>query len=114
MTTTREKLARLHNRATLHEVIASNGDRRILVCYLETLSKRGLFEAIRRRGERIVASLGLPDDATLTLGGSAKCPRAQIGEWSIRRSGRTQREAIIEGELDYLPQPKGASDAILH
>lgn len=100
-----ERLERLRNCSSAYEVVATHPDgRSVLVCYLCTLSKRGLFEAIRSRGPRLIASLGLPDDVSAILGGVAKRPTAIVGAWSIRLSGRTQRDAIVSGaELPYLP-----------
>jgi len=100
------KLARIQNYRTRYEVIAEMPGRApMLVCYLSSLSRHGLLEAMRGRSERIIKALGIGPDDTITFAGSTQTrPQAQIGAWTIRLSGRTQRDAIIAGEHPYLPE----------
>jgi hypothetical protein len=99
------KLARLHNRRTAYELVAVNGDQRVLVCYSVERSRNAMFRACCKRGEALVA-----------LTGAERCTFAKrsadglsMGAWSIRFSGRTQRECYIEGELPYIGNLVGAA-----
>jgi hypothetical protein len=94
---TEEKLARLKNRSTRYESVLTNGtDRKFLVLYTAQHSHRGLIAAIRQRYDAILAKTGgeLPH--------AAKAGQKFTGnEWLCSFSGRTQREAIIEGQLPF-------------
>jgi hypothetical protein len=95
--TTEEKLARLKNRNTRYEIILTNGtDAKYLVLYTAQHSQSGLYAAVRQRYAAILVITGgeLPFAAK----------RSDIfhgREWRCFFSGRTQREAIIEGELPF-------------
>ena len=100
MPTTAEKLARITRYATKYEVIAEHPEyRSILLGYTGRKSFQGLLVAARQHGEQLVDLLGLTTDhradrqgSTLLLGNG----------WSIRFSGRTQREAYTEGERPFV------------
>jgi hypothetical protein len=96
--TLQRRLERLKYYATRYELIAQNGNRRILVCYTSQTSRSGILSALRERAQ---------DMARLTGADSVEfAPRAKdgatMGDWTIRLSGRTQREAFIAGELPYV------------
>jgi hypothetical protein len=91
------KLARLHNRATAHEVVAERGQQRLCVAYTQRSGRVGLLNACRSIGSLLVALPGAAEELTNLTARSAKC-----GEWEIRYSGRTQREAYILGELPIV------------
>ena len=102
--TTEEKLARLKNRNTRYEIVLTNGtDTKFLVLYTAQHSQSGLRAAVRQRY-----------DAILVLGGEAPfaAKRSDVfngNEWRCFFSGRTQREAIIEGEHPFtLVDPAAA------
>lgn len=105
MTTTMQRLEALRNRLTCYEVTAKHPDgREYLVGYLYRTTKRGLFDMIRNRGQRICAGLGLSDDAMMSFSESvSRRPVARIGEWRIGLTGRTERDSISSGERQPLP-----------
>jgi hypothetical protein len=93
------KLDAIKNRATRYELVLTNldsGEKRRL-CYTSKKNRTGLFAAIRSNGTELVAFSGSED---FKLEGKAS---ASIGRWSVAFSGRTQREAIIAGELAGSP-----------
>jgi hypothetical protein len=95
--TTEEKLARLKNRCTRHEVVLTNGtDTKFLVLYTAQHSNRGLIAAIRQRYDAILAK------TCGELPYAVKPDQKFAGnEWRCFFSGRTQREAILAGELEF-------------
>ena len=99
--TKEQKLARIHNRATAYEVVAVRGDEQILIGYTTQHSRSGLLGMCRKNGERVIARLMLSTDSMLVPGKKASDGFA-LGDWQVRFSGRTQREAIIEGELPWV------------
>ncbi len=96
-----EQLARLTNRATRYELALINGDTRILVMYSHGRARHDLLKCCRTHGEAIVA-LACPTGEELLTFAPKAADGAKIGPWSIRFTGRTQREAIIEGELPFI------------
>ena len=94
------KLERLQNCATRYEavVIRQDGEKR-LVAYSGRKSRAGLLSAVQQRGQAVIAFLGLSDSDQMTW---------RNGEFAlgtghaIRWSGRTQRDAIMQGELTYI------------
>jgi len=93
------KLARLKNYSTRYELVAygPNGEK-ILVCYTPRKSLRGVIDAIRSRWEECERMAGT-DQCYTQKRAEDGC---KMGAWVIRFSGRTQREAIIDGELRYI------------
>jgi hypothetical protein len=95
-----DSLARLTNYHTRYEVVATNMHRTILAGYTSRKSRSGLLATVRMHSEAWVELTG---DNALSWGRRAS-DGAAIGEWVIRFSGRTQREAIIEGELPFIAE----------
>jgi hypothetical protein len=101
--TTEDKLARLKNRNTRYEIVLTNGtDTKFLVLYTAQHSQSGLRAAVRQRYDAIL----------VLTGGEAPfaAKRSDVfngNEWRCFFSGRTQREAIIEGE-----HPFGLADTV--
>lgn len=90
-----DRLERLRNRATKYEAIAEHPDgRKLLIGYVFQPSRRTLMERIRAGGERLISELGIGDEATFSMRVERGAPVASIGEWTVRLTGRTQREAI--------------------
>ena len=91
------KLSRIKNYSTRYEMVATNATtgESVLVCYTPRNNRRGMLDAIRNRAEAI---------KTLANTDAATVGRIQVvvGDWTIRFSGRTQREAIIGGELRFI------------
>lgn len=94
--TTIEKLTRIQNFGTRYELVADRGEDRVLICYTPRKSLRGIYDAVMARSAHIVRLTG----AERT--GDASGMSLPIGDWLIHFSGRTQREAIIEGENQYV------------
>lgn len=103
--TTQEKLARIHNRATCYELALINGDRRILICYSMRQGRHTILEACRKHGQAIV-DLTCPHGEQNMVFLKPASLGATIGDWWIRFTGRTQREAIITGELPWIGDVK--------
>ncbi len=93
------RIARLKNRDTLYEaeIVRADGAR-VLLAYCRK-SGSGLREALRKRTEAVVRFLGGPKAITW---GRGTAPVEIEGGGSIRFSGRTERDAIVEGELPYV------------
>ena len=98
------KLNSLHNRASRYEVLAtfaateSHGETRVLIGYTCHRSRHGLLKCCQAQGQAIIDAFGICDNdrfipAKRAAGGFT------IGKWSFNFSGRTQREAIMEGEI---------------
>ena len=95
-------LSRLHNYGTSYEIEAVTPDgRRGLVCYTERHSKRGMRDAMHDRAVPLLAWLGAPSGLEMTV----ERGRADIALSDgsvVRFSGRTQRDAIMSGELPFI------------
>lgn len=99
-----EQLERLKHHATAYELHATNGSQSILVCYCRK-TKPGLINALTRTlnsGSRRIDLLSVktstkPESWTWEAGAAVKS-----GEWRVHFSGRTEREAIIAGELPSI------------
>jgi hypothetical protein len=102
-----QKLARLKNYATRYELAMMRGGDRLLVCYSSRRGRQGIFEAVRSRVSAMTWRTGTDQ---IHFAQRAE-DGATMGEWTIRFTGRTQREAYIGGALEYcqhgmpLPEP---------
>lgn len=86
------KLARIANYSTRYEVELvhlDTGERRLL-CYTRK-TERGIRDYIFRHAAEVV-----------TFCGSDRLFKLSIGRWRIAFTGRTQREAIMAGELPWF------------
>lgn len=96
--TKQEHLNAICGRATLYELAAIRGDQRILIAYCGRRGRGGILAACRKRGAALVALTGAE-----SIGfASQAADGATMGEWGIRFTGRTQRDAIQAGELAYV------------
>lgn len=95
-------LARIANRATCYEavVIRADGERRLLA-YCDRRSNAGLLGAMRQRGAALLDFLECGDDATFK---AIKGGGYRLGDCRVVWSGRTQRDAIMEGSLTYIDE----------
>lgn len=100
MMTTQEKLQRIQNRTTQYELIAIKGETRILIGYCAK-TRPGLLGMCRKNGQAVV-DLCCPTGAENLMFGKKAAAGATIGEWVVRFTGRTQRDAILEGELPFV------------
>ena len=100
--TTQEKLERLHNGPTRYELIGEGpGGERVLIAYSMRTGRLAVLQSMQKHGPKIIELLGLDDKAMLTWEKPA-ARGARIGAWSFRFSGRTQRDAISNGELPWI------------
>ena len=80
------------------EMVAPSGARH-LIAYTPRRNFRGLLDAVRQRGAAIIRRAGMPEDARgERAGASLRFADGTV----IRFSGRTQRDAIMGGELPYV------------
>jgi hypothetical protein len=77
-------------RRTLYELAAENGDQRYLIMYTSNKSRRMLLDCAREHGERLVPLTGHEN----IVFAKRAADGATMGEWRIRWTGRTQREAV--------------------
>jgi hypothetical protein len=98
MLTLQDKLSRLHNRRTAYELVAVNGDQRVLVCYSCERSRNAIFRICCKRAAALLALTGAESIAWAKRSADG----GMMGAWSIRFSGRTQRDCYVEGELAYV------------
>jgi len=97
------RLDRLANFATRYEAVLTLPDgRKWLVAYCGRKSRAGLLAAVRERGKAILARLPAEaaDGDLLWKGGRF----VFTGGTTIAWSGRTQRDAICNGELPYVAE----------
>lgn len=92
------KLARLQNHHTRYEIVATNGPDKILVGYSARKGRRGLLGMVRLHAEAWMSFTG---DNGLNFAKRA-ADGAMMGKWKINFSGRTQRDAILAGELPFI------------
>lgn len=102
--TREEKLARLteQHKYTRYECIAENAaGEKMLLAYSMQTGRRSLLDCAQKHGPQLIAWLKIGPDASLEFLKPAN-RGAQIGPASLRFSGRTQRDAIIEGEHPFI------------
>lgn len=95
------KLTRLQRYGTRYELVLTNGNETMLLQYTSKKSMRGLVKSCQSRIEALRHFMG-PDFILMRV---PKLMEAQGGGWTIRFSGRTQREAITHGELPFAQVP---------
>lgn len=94
------------NEATRYELVATNGERTILVAYTARNSRTGAIAALT---DNLSYRLGLLADATGTKAHEWATKRGKIaynGDWEVKFTGRTQRTVAVEGELEDTIYPK--------
>lgn len=97
-TTLEDKLKNLKYRSTAYELVARKGEEVRTIAYCVSRSRSTILRVAYKHGERLAALAGTD---ILTFGTRAK-DGATIGDWHITFTGRTQREAYIEGEHPML------------
>jgi hypothetical protein len=98
-TTLQDKLAAIATRSTLYEAALVNtttGERRLL-CY-SAKTGAALRRYVWRKGAELVTFCG--SERADAVAGNKRAIR--IGQWQADFTGRTQREAIIGGELAWF------------
>jgi hypothetical protein len=98
--TYQENRERLLNGPTRYELVAENGETRILIAYSMRTGRHALLSSVQKHGSKLIEMMGLGDDARIVFLKPAALG-ATIGNWRIRFTGRTQREAIAS-ELPWI------------
>lgn len=100
MLTTTEKLSRLKNYGTRYEIVAEcAGHETLLIAYTGRKSFRGLLDAVRNHGPKLVEITEASENVNAKREGQSLL----LGNgWRFRFSGRTQREAILLGEHTFV------------
>ena len=100
MNTLAEKLNRIKNHSTKYELILAKGDEKYLVVYTPRRTRTGIMAATPDRHQQLQRIIGSD------LSEARFAPRSRdgviIGEWRLYFTGRTQRDAYIEGELPFI------------
>lgn len=99
--TKEQKLKWLQRGPTRYELIGTNGQQTLLICYAMRPSRRTVLEALRKYGKTVLRIVNAGPEALLTFGKPAKLG-ASIGTWKFYFSGRTQRDAVVEGEHPFV------------
>ena len=95
---TLERLEDLRYRSTVYEIVLTNGEVTRLIKYGRKC-RRSLIEAVQRKGSKILDVVDMSDDFQ---GKITTTSMDLSGGWYAKFSGRTKRQAIIEGELESL------------
>jgi hypothetical protein len=102
MATTLERLERLRNYGTRYELVISHQGRTANLCYSGRVSQCAIRRAVQDRGARVAAWLGAGPSEGFKWDRKSRAFVFDCG--ATVRVGRTQREAIVLGELEPLPQ----------
>ena len=105
MTSTQSaRLAAIANRYTRYEVIAQrdNGER-VRIGYTMHRSRHGLLQVLRAHADQVIALTNCGENTMMTAGSRAS-DGFRINDWSLRFTGRTERQAILEGEHQSFAQ----------
>ena len=92
--TTEEKLKRIQGRETLYEVAGMASDGTVILVMYSGKSMHRIAMGVHKRGERLMKTLGT--DYIILSKEERRIPGC------VWLTGRTQREAICEGELPYV------------
>lgn len=101
MPTTLEKLSALQNYRTRYEIVAECGNKRLLIGYSPRVSRCGLLAAMQNVGPAIIQHLAIGDGDTISWHTKPRIHCLTSG-WLIGFTGRTQRDAILAGELPFI------------
>lgn len=93
-----QQLEALRNYSTRYEIAVKKNGLEFLLAYSPQRSRRGIETAIRNRAEAFIKVTG----ATEFNFGKKAQDGATANGWTVNWTGRTQREAIIEGERTYI------------
>ena len=85
---------------TLYELAAEHSEthQRILIAYCSRKGRAAIYNALVERLDHLLRILGTTD---ITFAKRA-IDGATLGKWKVWFTGRTQRDAISEAELDFI------------
>jgi len=89
------RLSSLQNLPTRYEVSITDGNTILRVGYTAKKSRDGVIACLRRVGQEVVNFTGCGEFFTSRRAADG----VMMGNWRIAFTGRTQREAIMQGEL---------------
>jgi hypothetical protein len=96
------KLERIRHYRTRYEIeITIPGAAPMLVCYSDRKNLAGLCDALCKRWAPITRAANVPHESAATRVKRAAAYAFDNGA-TVRFSGRTQRDAIMSGELAYI------------
>jgi hypothetical protein len=87
-------------RNTLYELVAECNGRSVLIAYCSRRGRRDIWNAVTSK-DRVHHVIRLTGADQIAFAKKA-CDGGAMGQWKIRFSGRTQRDAIVNGELPYV------------
>lgn len=90
------KLARISGCYTVYEMVAEHADGRRLLAGYTRETRPGMLAMLRKNWDMWCKLTGKQ------AGTWEAHKMIRFGAWTIRFSGRTQRQAIIEGELPWV------------
>lgn len=109
--TLEKKLAGLKHYVTRYELVAENGASRVLIGYSSRKSRHGIVSMLRQRlTDKTFYRLFTTNEMHVRRVASHG---VDIGDYLVRFTGRTEREAMIGGELPFigdLPATQMAED----
>lgn len=92
------KLERIKNASTLYELIAdAPGEPTVLAGYCKH-GKMNILAMLQKHGDAWASRISDTDPIILTKDGRS----CQLGKYTIKFSGRTERDAIKEGEKPFF------------
>ena len=93
------KLQRIQGRETLYELTAEGPDgSRLLVAYCSPRSRSSLLRALRARALDVVRVTGAEEFTPAKRAADG----VTVGAFTVRFSGRTQRDAYLAGEHPFI------------
>lgn len=108
-------------RATLYEVVVTDGSRTYLVAYVERNNYAGILSALQKRGPalmRLIYGTGKQDDRVDKLEGQPGYRFHGEPPWFVLLTGRTQRDMMASGlvyayveDVQPAPAPRRATPA---
>jgi len=107
--TKEEKLESLGNRSTKYELVASLPGGPIVLAGYCSHGKNNILSMLRKNGEQWATRIKADDMVTFAKNGKS----AQLGAWKVWFTGRTQREAIVLGELPFFTSTLADDSVIL-
>ena len=91
-------LQRIRGSDTLYELVAKHPDgRSYLIRYTHRRSRDALLKNLRHYGETVARLMG----PTVTFASHA-ADGATVGDWRVSWTGRTERDALRDGELPFI------------
>ena|ERR1044072_9784657 len=95
------RLIGIKNYHTRYEIVAERDSDRLLIGYTPRKSRHGLLAAMQHVGQAIIERLNVGENDEITWQTKPYIHAITSG-WRIGFSGRTERDAILSGELPFV------------